>query len=56
MPREEYVLVVPTKLFHELGLFQGLSSDLARYEPLFAANAAYFMPRPRRRTIRTSSN
>jgi predicted NUDIX family phosphoesterase len=41
----EYVLVVPTKMFHELGLFQGLSADLARYEPLFAANAAHFMPR-----------
>ena len=42
---EELVLVVPTKLFHELGLFQGLSRDLGRYEPLFAANAAHFMPR-----------
>jgi predicted NUDIX family phosphoesterase len=45
MPTEEYVLVVPTKLFHDLGLFQGLSADLARYEPLFAANVAHFMPR-----------
>ncbi len=45
MPADELVLVVPTKLFHDLGQFQGLSSDLARYEPLFAANAAHFMPR-----------
>lgn len=45
MPTEEYVLVVPTKLFHALGLFQGLSSDLARYESLFAAGVADFMPR-----------
>jgi predicted NUDIX family phosphoesterase len=45
MTTDEHVLVVPTQLFHELGLFQGLSSDVARYEPLFAASAAHFMPR-----------
>jgi predicted NUDIX family phosphoesterase len=47
MQSDEAVLVVPTPKFHELGRFQGLSSDFARYEPLFAPNAAHFMPRAR---------
>ena len=42
---DEQVLVVPTTVFHELGLFQGLSRDLARYEPLFRADVARFLPR-----------
>ena len=45
MPAEELVLVVPTKLFHDLGLFQGLTANFERYAPLFAADAAHFMPR-----------
>jgi predicted NUDIX family phosphoesterase len=30
---EEKILVVPTALFHELGYFQGFSSDVSRYLP-----------------------
>jgi predicted NUDIX family phosphoesterase len=30
---EEQILVVPTSLFHDLGYFQGFSSDIARYLP-----------------------
>lgn len=45
--KDEQVLVVPTALFHSLGLFQGLCRDLARYERLFRAGAAHFMPRGR---------
>lgn len=45
MSTEELVLVVPTKLLRDLGLFQGLSTDWKRYDPLFAADAAHFMPR-----------
>src|SRR5947207_2131869 len=42
----EQVLVVPTRLFHRLGYFQGFSSDVGRYvdELLNAANTSY---RPR---------
>lgn len=42
----EQVLVVPTKLFHELGLFQGLSRDVERYLPrLLARENLSFMAR-----------
>ena len=30
---EEKILVIPTKLFHDLGYFQGFSSDVERYWP-----------------------
>jgi predicted NUDIX family phosphoesterase len=43
--QNEQVLVVPTPLFHELGLFQGLSRDFERYEPMFLAGVARFLPR-----------
>jgi predicted NUDIX family phosphoesterase len=41
----EQVLVVPTAAFHELGLFQGLCRDVARYEPMFRLGR--FIPRVR---------
>ena len=42
----EQVLVVPTSLFHELGLFQGLCRDVDRYLPrLLASENLSFMPR-----------
>src|SRR6478752_7288323 len=44
---EEHVLVVPTSLLAELGMFQGITTDLPRYESLFTRNAAHFMPRAR---------
>jgi predicted NUDIX family phosphoesterase len=44
----EEVLVVPTKLFHGAGLFQGLSRDVDRYLPrLLAAENLQFLPRVR---------
>jgi predicted NUDIX family phosphoesterase len=42
---DEQVLVVPTAAFHEIGLFQGLCRDVARYEPLFRLGR--FLPRAR---------
>lgn len=44
---EEHVLVVPTSLLRELGMFQGISLELPRYERLFSADVAHFMPRAR---------
>ncbi len=42
----EQVLVVPTRLFHDLGLFQGLSRDVDRYLPnLLAPQNLSFIPR-----------
>jgi predicted NUDIX family phosphoesterase len=32
-PASEQVLVVPTRLFHDLGVFQGFCSDIERYLP-----------------------
>jgi predicted NUDIX family phosphoesterase len=46
--RSEEVLVVPTKLFHDAGLFQGLSRDVDRYLPrLLAPENLRFLPRVR---------
>ena len=42
---DEQVLVVPTTAFHEIGLFQGMCRDIARYEPMFRLGR--FMPRSR---------
>ncbi len=42
----ESVLVVPAKLFHRLGHFQGFTSEIERYLPeLFAAEHTSFRPR-----------
>lgn len=42
----EMVLVVPTELFHELGLFQGFSPDVDRYLPgLFECGRMSYRPR-----------
>ncbi|QDU57313.1 phosphoesterase [Aeoliella mucimassa] len=42
----EKVLVVPTKLFHELGHFQGFSPDVERYfEPLIGSDQVSYRPR-----------
>lgn len=43
---EEKVLVIPTSLFHELGYFQGFTSDVARYLPqLFEGDSIEYRPR-----------
>lgn len=43
---EEHVLVVPTKLFHELGYFQGFCRDVQRYrDVLLAPENVQFQPR-----------
>jgi len=43
---EEHVLVVPTRIFHSLGLFQGFSNDVAQYrDVLLDANNIQFLPR-----------
>jgi predicted NUDIX family phosphoesterase len=39
MPAEERVLCFERKLFEELGLFQGLSLDVARYLPILNSSA-----------------
>lgn len=43
----EHVLVVPTRLFHELGHFRGFTADVAHYMPALIdpANVSY-KPRP----------
>ena len=42
----ERVLVVPTALFHDLGHFQGFSSNIGRYVgPLFESDAVSYRPR-----------
>lgn len=43
---EEKVLVVPTRLFHELGHFQGFNPDVERYfEPLLSSSEVSYRPR-----------
>ncbi|MDR0870448.1 MAG: phosphoesterase [Planctomycetaceae bacterium] len=43
---EENVLVVPTKLFHSLGLFQGFCADVEKYrDVLLAPQNVQFLPR-----------
>ncbi len=43
----EHVLVVPTALFHQLGHFQGFSSEIDRYLPeLFSPEVTSYRPRP----------
>ncbi|MDR0520276.1 MAG: phosphoesterase [Planctomycetaceae bacterium] len=43
---EEHVLVIPTKLFHEIGCFQGFCADIDRYRnQLLAPENFQFMPR-----------
>jgi len=41
----EEVLVVPTELFHECGHFNGFTSDVERYQPLFDDTNQRFMDR-----------
>ncbi|MCS7046902.1 MAG: phosphoesterase [Gemmataceae bacterium] len=42
----EYVLVTPTRLLHELGVFHGLNRDVQRYLPtLLAPEHLTFLPR-----------
>lgn len=44
---EEQILVAPTRLFHELGHFQGFSTEADRYLPtLLARENIEFRPRP----------
>jgi predicted NUDIX family phosphoesterase len=43
---EEKILVVPTALFHELGYFQGFTTDIPRYLPsLLEGNHIAYLPR-----------
>jgi predicted NUDIX family phosphoesterase len=43
---EEQILVVPTSLFHDLGYFQGFSSDITRYLPrLLEGDHVEYRPR-----------
>jgi predicted NUDIX family phosphoesterase len=43
---EEQILVVPTSLFHELGYFQGFSTDIDRYLPrLLEGDQVEYRPR-----------
>ena len=43
---EEQILVVPTAEFHELGHFQGFSTDVERYlDPLLNSNELSYKPR-----------
>ncbi|GHT14094.1 phosphoesterase [Planctomycetales bacterium] len=43
---EEQILVVPTRLFHQLGCFQGFCSDVGKYcNVLLAPENIRFMPR-----------
>jgi predicted NUDIX family phosphoesterase len=42
----EQILVVPTKLFHKMGLFQGFSTEVDRFLPaFFASGALSYRPR-----------
>lgn len=42
----EHVMVVPTKLFHDLGYFQGFCDDTQRYlDQLFAPESTLYLPR-----------
>jgi predicted NUDIX family phosphoesterase len=46
MMSAEQVLVVPTRVFHKLGLFQGVTRDVDRYLPaLLAPEHLQFIPR-----------
>ena len=47
MPTEELVLVIPTQLLHEAGLFQGLCRDVEHYLPRLL-DARHFSYLPRR--------
>ena len=43
----EHVLVVPTELFHQLGYFQGFSSQVDRYlDELLSPQHTTYRPRP----------
>lgn len=43
----EQILVVPTRVFHELGHFQGFSREIDRYlGPLFDSRNTSYQPRP----------
>lgn len=43
---EEQVLVVPTELFHQLGHFQGFSTEVDKYlKPLLSSNQLSYRPR-----------
>ena len=47
-PNDEQVLVIPTQVFNDAGLFQGLSRDVERYLPrLLNPGKCFFMPRAR---------
>ena len=44
--QEEHILVVPTAVFHELGHFQGFSTDVERYlTPLLTSGQLSYKPR-----------
>ena len=46
--REEMILAIRRSLFDELGAFQGLNFDVARYlSPILARENNFFVPRPR---------
>lgn len=48
MPSDEQVLVIPTQLFHDAGLFQGLCRDVEYYLPRLLDPAHFsFLPRSR---------
>jgi predicted NUDIX family phosphoesterase len=48
MLSEEQVLVIPTSIFHEAGLFQGLCRDVEHYQPkLLDPRHFSFLPRSR---------
>ncbi len=47
MTGEEHVLVIPTQVFHDIGLFQGLCRDVERYLPLLDPAHFSFLPRSR---------
>jgi predicted NUDIX family phosphoesterase len=45
-PSDEQVLVIPTQVLHDAGLFQGLSRDVEHYLPrLLDPGRCFFMPR-----------
>ncbi len=47
MPQQEQVLVVERKVLEQVGMFQGLTLDVARYlRAFFAPGVLRFMPRP----------
>jgi predicted NUDIX family phosphoesterase len=44
---DELVLVIPTPIFHALGVFQGLCPDVEHYSPLLDPKHFSFLPRGR---------